>query len=77
MRATWVFTVASLSVNARAVSALESPCPIKAVWDSPLLAGLPAAAAAAAAGVAIAVLGALVPARSAARMTIASALHTE
>ncbi|MFB6483068.1 hypothetical protein ACFCXF_35315 [Streptomyces virginiae] len=74
MRATWVFTVASLSVNARAVSALESPCPIKAVWDSPLLAGLPAAAAA---GVAIAVLGALVPARSAARMTIASALHTE
>ncbi|WP_406052875.1 hypothetical protein OG280_35175 [Streptomyces virginiae] len=73
MRATWVFTVASLSVNARAVSALESPCPIKAVWDSPLLAGLPAAAA----GVAIAVLGALVPARSAARMTIASALHTE
>ncbi|MFF1369166.1 ABC transporter permease [Streptomyces virginiae] len=72
MRATWVFTVASLSVNARAVSALESPCPIKAVWDSPLLAGLPAAA-----GVAIAVLGALVPARSAARMTIASALHTE
>ncbi|MFD9622833.1 hypothetical protein ACFWB2_37105 [Streptomyces virginiae] len=74
MRTTWVFTVASLSVNARAGSALESPCPIKAVWDSPLLAGLPAAAAA---GVAIAVLGALVPARSAARMTIASALHTE
>ncbi|MFF1776744.1 hypothetical protein [Streptomyces virginiae] len=75
MRTTWVFTVASLSVNARAGSALESPCPIKAVCDSPLLAGLPAAAAAA--GVAIAVLGALVPARSAARMTIASALHTE
>ncbi|WP_371640936.1 hypothetical protein [Streptomyces virginiae] len=74
MRATWVFTVASLSVNARAGSALESPCPIKAVWDAPLLAGLPAAGAA---GVAIAVLGALVPARSAARMTIASALHTE
>ncbi|MFJ6367259.1 hypothetical protein ACIQK5_03690 [Streptomyces virginiae] len=71
MRATWVFTVASLSVNARAGSALESPCPIKAVWDAPLLAGLPAV------GVAIAVLGALVPARSAARMTIASALHTE
>ncbi|MEV7937625.1 FtsX-like permease family protein [Kitasatospora sp. NPDC088264] len=41
------------------------------VWGAPLLAGL------ALAGVAIAVLGALVPARSAARLPIAEVLHNE
>ncbi|MGW3076239.1 ABC transporter permease [Kitasatospora sp. NPDC001132] len=41
------------------------------VWNAPLLAGL------ALAGVAIAVLGALVPARSAARLPIAEVLHNE
>ncbi|MEU1290427.1 FtsX-like permease family protein [Kitasatospora sp. NPDC005856] len=41
------------------------------VWDAPLLTGL------AFAGVAIAVLGALVPARSAARLPIAEVLHNE
>ncbi|MET9608171.1 FtsX-like permease family protein [Streptomyces sp. NPDC006512] len=45
--------------------------PMKDVWHAPQLAGLLLA------GVAIAVLGALVPARAAARTTIASALHTE
>ncbi|MFD4742359.1 FtsX-like permease family protein [Streptomyces virginiae] len=53
------------------VGVVTFPESMKSVWDAPLLAGLLLA------GVAIAVLGALVPARSAARMTIASALHTE
>ncbi|MCY0943162.1 hypothetical protein [Streptomyces antarcticus] len=44
---------------------------MKDVWHAPQLAGMFLA------GVMIAVLGSLVPARSAARMTIASALHTE
>ncbi|MFI5865080.1 hypothetical protein [Streptomyces sp. NPDC051546] len=44
---------------------------MKDVWHAPQLVGMLGA------GVAIAVLGALVPARSAARMTIAAALHTE
>lgn len=43
----------------------------KDVWHAPLVASMLLA------GVGIAVLGALVPARSAARMTIAAALHTE
>ncbi|MFJ4860491.1 ABC transporter permease [Streptomyces sp. NPDC088748] len=53
------------------VGVVTFPESMKDVWDAPLVAGLLLA------GVAIAVLGALVPARSAARMTIASALHTE
>ncbi|MFE5557522.1 FtsX-like permease family protein [Streptomyces sp. NPDC056544] len=53
------------------VGVVSFPESMKDVWDAPLVAGLLLA------GVAIAVLGALVPARSAARMTIASALHTE
>ncbi|MFG2483833.1 FtsX-like permease family protein [Streptomyces virginiae] len=53
------------------VGVVTFPESMKAVWDAPLVAGLLLA------GVVIAVLGALVPARSAARMTIASALHTE
>ncbi|GGS12593.1 hypothetical protein Snoj_37700 [Streptomyces nojiriensis] len=53
------------------VGVVTFPESMKDVWDGPLLAGLLSA------GVAIAVLGALVPARAAARMTIASALHTE
>ncbi|MGY3676729.1 hypothetical protein [Streptomyces sp. TE33382] len=44
---------------------------MKDVWHAAQLAAMLLA------GVAIAVLGALVPARSAARMTIASVLHTE
>ncbi|MFD0359527.1 FtsX-like permease family protein [Streptomyces sp. NPDC127110] len=44
---------------------------MKDVWHAPQLAGLLLA------GVAIAVLGALLPARAAARTTIAAALHTE
>ncbi|MCJ0874504.1 FtsX-like permease family protein [Streptomyces sp. AP-93] len=47
------------------------PESMKDVWHAPQLAGMLCA------GVAIAVLGALIPARSAARMTIATALHTE
>ncbi|MFF3087024.1 ABC transporter permease [Streptomyces nojiriensis] len=53
------------------VGVVTFPESMKDVWDAPLLTGLLLA------GVVIAVLGALVPARSAARMTIASALHTE
>lgn len=53
------------------VGVVTFPESMKAVWDAPLVTGLLLA------GVVIAVLGALVPARSAARMTIASALHTE
>jgi putative ABC transport system permease protein len=41
------------------------------VWQAPALAGM------ALAGVAIAVLGAYVPARAAARLTIAEVLHSE
>jgi putative ABC transport system permease protein len=47
------------------------PESMKDVWQAPQLAGL------ALAGVVIAVLGALVPARSAARLTIATVLHNE
>ncbi|MGW7439282.1 FtsX-like permease family protein [Streptomyces sp. NPDC054849] len=53
------------------VGVVAFPESMKNVWDAPQLTGLLLA------GVAIAVLGALVPARSAARMTIAAALHTE
>ncbi|MFI1279629.1 hypothetical protein ACH4U5_02500 [Streptomyces sp. NPDC020858] len=53
------------------VGVVTFPESMKNVWDAPQLTGLLLA------GVAIAVLGALVPARSAARMTIAAALHTE
>lgn len=53
------------------VGVVTFPESMKNVWDVPQLTGLLLA------GVAIAVLGALVPARSAARMTIAAALHTE
>ncbi|MFD9516652.1 FtsX-like permease family protein [Streptomyces sp. NPDC059979] len=53
------------------VGVVTFPEPMKNVWDAPQLTGLLLA------GIAIAVLGALVPARSAARMTIAAALHTE
>lgn len=53
------------------VGIVAFPESMKDVWHAPQLAGMLCA------GVAIAVLGALVPARSAARMTIASALHTE
>lgn len=53
------------------VGVVTFPESMKDVWDAPLLTGLLLA------GIVIAVLGALVPARSAARMTIASALHTE
>ncbi len=53
------------------VGVVNFPESMKNVWDAPQLTGLLLA------GVAIAVLGALVPARSAARMTIAAALHTE
>ncbi|MFC9294964.1 FtsX-like permease family protein [Streptomyces sp. NPDC057011] len=53
------------------VGVLEFPESMKDVWHVPELAAMLLA------GVAIAVLGALVPARSAARMTIASVLHTE
>ncbi|GAA2722034.1 MULTISPECIES: FtsX-like permease family protein [Streptomyces] len=47
------------------------PESMKDVWHAPQLAVLPLA------GVAIAVLGALIPARSAARLTIATVLHNE
>lgn len=47
------------------------PPSMKDVWHAPQLAAMLLA------GVAIAVLGSLLPARAAARMTIASALHTE
>ncbi|MFG2874472.1 FtsX-like permease family protein [Streptomyces sp. NPDC048337] len=53
------------------VGVVEFPAYMKDVWHVPQLAAMLLA------GVAIAVLGALLPARSAARMTIASALHTE
>ncbi|MGW3324515.1 hypothetical protein [Streptomyces virginiae] len=60
-----------LACRLAVVGVVTFPESMKAVRDAPLVAGLLPA------GVAIAVLGALVPARSAARMTIASALHTE
>lgn len=53
------------------VGIVAFPESMKDVWHAPQLAAMLCA------GVAIAVLGALIPARSAARMTIASALHTE
>ncbi|MEG3626481.1 FtsX-like permease family protein [Streptomyces poriticola] len=53
------------------VGVVDFPAYMKDVWHAPQLAAVLLA------GVAIAVLGALVPARSAARMTIASVLHTE
>ncbi|MBT2449589.1 ABC transporter permease [Streptomyces sp. ISL-43] len=53
------------------VGIVAFPESMKDVWHAPQLAAMLCA------GMAIAVLGALVPARSAARMTIASALHTE
>ncbi|MFG3055494.1 FtsX-like permease family protein [Kitasatospora sp. NPDC048239] len=53
------------------VGVVDFPEYMKDVWHAPQLAAMLLA------GVAIAVLGALVPARSAARMTIASVLHTE
>ncbi|MFE2326972.1 FtsX-like permease family protein [Streptomyces sp. NPDC059385] len=53
------------------IGVVEFPEHMKDVWHLPQLAAMLLA------GVTIAVLGALVPARSAARMTIASALHTE
>ncbi|MEU9256419.1 ABC transporter permease [Streptomyces sp. NPDC048270] len=53
------------------VGVVEFPESMKDVWQAPQLAAMLLA------GVAIAVLGALLPARSAARMTIASVLHTE
>ncbi|MEV7864406.1 FtsX-like permease family protein [Streptomyces hirsutus] len=53
------------------VGVVDFPSYMKDVWHAPQLAAMLLA------GVAIAVLGALVPARSAARMTIASVLHTE
>ncbi|MEL5955285.1 FtsX-like permease family protein [Streptomyces sp. CLV115] len=53
------------------VGVVDFPAYMKDVWHAPQLAMMLLA------GVAIAVLGALVPARSAARMTIASVLHTE
>ncbi|WP_330299760.1 FtsX-like permease family protein [Streptomyces sp. NBC_00503] len=53
------------------VGVVDFPEYMKDVWHAPQLAGMLLA------GVAIAVLGALIPARSAARMTIASVLHTE
>ncbi|MFF4454193.1 ABC transporter permease [Streptomyces goshikiensis] len=53
------------------VGVVAFPESMKDVWHAPQLAGLLLA------GVAIAVLGALIPARSAARMTIATVLHTE
>ncbi|MER5935066.1 ABC transporter permease [Streptomyces sp. NPDC002054] len=53
------------------VGIIRFPESMKDVWHAPQLAGL------ALAGVGIAVLGALLPARSAARLTIATVLHTE
>ncbi|MBT3155188.1 ABC transporter permease [Streptomyces sp. CHD11] len=53
------------------VGVVDFPSYMKNVWHAPQLAAMFLA------GVTIAVLGALVPARSAARMTIASVLHTE
>jgi putative ABC transport system permease protein len=53
------------------VGAVAFTASMKDVWHAPELAGL------ALAGVVIAVLGALVPARSAARLTIATVLHNE
>lgn len=53
------------------VGVVDFPAYMKDVWHAPQLAAMLLA------GVVIAVLGALVPARSAARMTIASVLHTE
>ncbi|MFJ2270751.1 FtsX-like permease family protein [Streptomyces sp. NPDC087849] len=53
------------------VGVVVFPEPMKDVWHAPQPAAL------ALAGVTIAVLGALVPARSAARLTIATALHNE
>lgn len=53
------------------VGVVSFPESMKDVWDAPQLSGLLLA------GVAIAVVGALVPARAAARTTIAAALHTE
>lgn len=53
------------------VGVVDFPEYMKDVWHAPQLAAMLLA------GVAIAVLGALVPARSAARMAIASVLHTE
>nr|BEK67368.1 hypothetical protein KPHV_45950 [Kitasatospora purpeofusca] len=53
------------------VGVVDFPEEMKDVWHAPQLAAMLLA------GVAIAVLGALLPARSAARTTIASVLHTE
>ncbi|MFJ7158654.1 ABC transporter permease [Streptomyces sp. NPDC101118] len=53
------------------VGIVDFPGWMKDVWHAPQLAGLVCA------GVGIAVLGALVPARSAARLSIASVLHNE
>ncbi|MGA5816730.1 ABC transporter permease [Kitasatospora sp. NPDC094028] len=58
-------------VMCRNVRIMDFPESMLDVWGAPLLAGL------ACAGVAIAVLGALVPARSASRLTIAEVLHNE
>ncbi|MFJ9691719.1 FtsX-like permease family protein [Kitasatospora sp. NPDC101183] len=56
---------------AHSIRIIDFPESMVDVWGAPLLAGL------ACAGVAIAVLGALVPARSAARLPIAEVLHNE
>ncbi|MFD7507066.1 hypothetical protein [Streptomyces sp. NPDC059850] len=53
------------------VGVVAFPESLKDVWHAPQLAAL------ALAGVVIAVLGALIPARSAARLTIAKVLHNE
>ncbi|AJT66009.3 hypothetical protein T261_4355 [Streptomyces lydicus] len=53
------------------IGVISFPEPMKDVWHAPQLAGL------ALAGVTIAALGALIPARSAARLTIATVLHNE
>ncbi|WP_328473256.1 ABC transporter permease [Streptomyces sp. NBC_00448] len=53
------------------VSVIAFPASMRDVWHAPQLAGL------ALAGVVIAALGALVPARQAARLTISQVLHSE
>ncbi|MEU4231437.1 FtsX-like permease family protein [Nonomuraea sp. NPDC026600] len=63
--------IAGHRVLVDSVASVAFPESAKEIWHAPQLALI------ALAGVAIAVLGALVPARSAARLTIAKVLHTE
>ncbi|GAA2621567.1 hypothetical protein GCM10010399_60790 [Dactylosporangium fulvum] len=71
IRATWVFTVAYIVPRTADAALVSIPAAVLDVWHAPTLVLL------AAAGVLIALVGALVPARRAARLRIAEVLHNE